>query len=99
MRFRDVRTRAFSLGLIVGLVASCTAALVVGARNRHTFRKLVGSPAARRDAKVIPPYPVIDGVAPLDPIALSVRPPEEVSPPSVRLESEMEDPPPLSQRW
>lgn len=86
MRRVDLRTPSFLGGLALGLAASGVALFTIRA-------------AKRRSKGPEPKHPVIDGAKPIDPVALSVRPPEESSVSTLRLESEIEDVPPVSQRW
>lgn len=85
MRSVDLRSPSFLGGLTVGLALSGVAILIARAAQRRTVERE-------------PIHPVIDGARPIDPIALTIGPPTE-SLTSVRLESEIEDVPAISQRW
>ncbi len=87
MRSVDVRSPSFLGGLTVGLALSGVAVLIARASKRR----------APRPEPVH--HPVIDGAKPIDPVALTVGPPFEGTATVVRLESEIEDVPPVSQRW
>jgi hypothetical protein len=80
--------RRFFGGLVVGLASAGVAILSFGGIRRIR---------ARRTPE--PVRPVIDGARPIDPVKLAARPAEEASMMPPRLESEIEDPEPFSQRW
>ncbi len=88
MRSVDLRSPSFLGGLTVGLALSGVAFLISRAAKRRT------STAVRE-----PAHPVIDGARPIDPVALMVGPPIEAGISTVRLESEIDDVAPVSQRW
>lgn len=86
MRSVALHSPSFLGGLTVGLALSGVAVLIArAAQRRGERRELV--------------HPVIDGAKPIDPVALTVGPPIETAVTTVRLESEIEDVPPVSQRW
>jgi hypothetical protein len=85
MRSLHLRTPAFAAGFTLGLVLTG----VTFALGRVVKR--------RAQAKVA--HPVIDGAKPINPRKLEIGPETEPTTPTIRLESEMVDPPVNSQRW
>jgi hypothetical protein len=92
MRTLDLRSHpvaSFATGITLGLAAAGVAFVAARAAERRSLR-------LRERARA---HPVIDGARPIDPVELTVGPPPESRQSAPRLESEMEDPEPFSQRW
>ena len=89
MRFDRHTKEGFLGGVVVGLAAFGVTLLTVGAVRRMLARKNFDEPLPR----------FIDGVHPPTEVELDTRPPSEANAPVRRLESEMVDFQPLSQRW
>lgn len=88
--FVGAKNGRFLAGLVVGLAGAGVAFAAIGAGRRRRARP------EKTDDRL-----VIDGARAADPIALSVQPGTEAnsSGPAARLESEVVDVSPLSQRW
>ena len=80
---------SFASGITLGLAAAGVTFVAIRAAKRRA--------GARRERSR--PHPVIDGAKPIDPVELTLGPPPEALSSAPRLESEIEDPPPFSQRW
>jgi hypothetical protein len=88
MRSPQLQSSSFAAGFTLGLVVTgVTYVLARAVRRRAERRQEIA-------------HPVIDGAKPIDPVKLEVGPePEPGAAETIRLESEIEDPPINSQRW
>lgn len=86
MRFEKLRPSSFVAGFTLGLaLTGVTFAL------SRVVRRLAEKPDIA--------HPIIDGAKPIDPVKLAIGPEPEPGAGTIRLESELEDPPINSQRW
>jgi hypothetical protein len=90
MRFFDLRSPSFAVGFTLGLVLTGVTFALGGVARRRTERS---------KAKANLAHPIIDGAKPIDPVKLEIGPDIEPGAGTIRLESEMVDPPVNSQRW
>jgi hypothetical protein len=89
MRSVNLRSPSFAIGFTLGLALTG----VTFALGRVVQRRFAARPM--KDLA----HPVIDGAKPIDPVKLEIGPDPEPGAGTIRLESEIEDPPINSQRW
>lgn len=89
MRSLKLRSPSFTAGFALGLVATGVAFALA-----RVVRRRIERPSRAELA-----HPVIDGAKPIEPVKLEIGPEIEPGAGTIRLESEIEDPPRNSQRW